>query len=205
MKIVVLILLLASTARADDLADAVGQSLPADLALVQVVSRPTLPAGAALAVEWRSAPHAGRMSILVTAGGRKGWARVELGRRVDVAVLRRALRAGERVAAQDVQTETRALPLGAPAPLPAASLSGALARRALAAGAIVATGDVNPAAPIPRGSRVTATVRRGAVIVKADAVLERAARPGERAAVRLASRQLVSGRLLDESTFLVEP
>ncbi len=211
MKTVLAILLLATPAAADPLADIVrAQLLPAlpagtDVAAIHL---PKQLAGldvdpATVTVELPRALAIGRPSIKLAVGGKRAqFVPVTIGKVVLVAVAQRALVAGEQIGPGDVQVEQRAVDGAAAAK--GASLVGATVTQALAPGAIVRTTDVTLAPPLARGTQLTVELHRGAVRVRGTGTLELAARPGDAALVRLAhTRSIVRGTLVSPSTVVV--
>jgi flagella basal body P-ring formation protein FlgA len=211
--LITLALLVAAPAHAGNVSSmervsrAVTATLPPGLAVGQVRA-PELPAGD-LSIEWLSSgARPGWVNVLATvrAGGRplgKGWARVELKplRRVPVAA--RALAAGEVIVEGDVVLEERPVSPADSTRAATAGLPGARLTRNVPAGEVLVDSDVVRAAPLPYGTPVRVLVRRGAVSVTASGTLERPARPGEPAVVRVAAAQRpVTGRLLDATTFV---
>jgi len=186
---------------------AVTATLPPGLA-VGLVRAPELPAGD-LSIEWLSSgARPGWVNVLATvrSGGRplgKGWARVELKplRRVPVAA--RALTAGEVIAEGDVALEERPVSIAESNRVAVSGLPGARLIRSVPAGEVLVDSDVLRPAPLPYGTPVRVLVRRGAVSVTASGTLERPARPGEPAMVRVAAAaRPVAGRLVDATTFV---
>ncbi len=176
-------------------------ALPADLALAELTIPGTV--GKDTSVVWTRPPRAGRVTILREDGPRRLWARALLVPVRPVLVAGRALRKGERVAAGDLGREARPdegqalqiLPVG---------VAGAEVLRDVAAGATLAEADLALPPPLERGAELTIVVRRGGARVTAAAVLERAARPGERTTARMGQR-LVTGVLVDAHTLEVSP
>jgi flagella basal body P-ring formation protein FlgA len=184
-------------------------SLPEDLGLVEL-SVPGDLTGTRPAVRWQNAPRRGTRSVAVTVerGGaaHTAWVRVELAEIKEVALARRALRAGERIAAADLVVVRR------PAQrwLPPAALEGAEVLAPIAAGEALLPASRLPTAlrllpPLPRGHAVRAVARVGRAEVAAPAALVRPARPGQRAEARIAGGgRTVRGTLIDTQTMRVE-
>jgi flagella basal body P-ring formation protein FlgA len=193
-------------------ADRARTALPAELVLAAVHVPPAwkLAAGETLAVEWRSPPRAGMMSVQLNVtrpdGTRRtGWAQVELQALRPVLVARHALEPGELLTADDVEVAQRAVADGEAVTMEASALAGAPVLRAIAQGAVIGTGDVTLPAPIGRGTELTVLVRHGRLTVATRGLLERAARPGERSSARIDDgRRLVFGKVVDGNTFAVE-
>lgn len=156
----------------------------------------------AVALELSRTPRAGRSSVKVTVRGRAtAFVPVVFETLVRVAVARRAIAAGERISATDIELDDRPAAL----PLDASLAVGSRAVVAIARGAVIGRRDVALPPPIARGTRVTVALRHGGVTVRGPGVLELAARIGEPAAVRLvATRQVVHGIMIDESSVRVE-
>lgn len=197
-----------------DVARALAASLPSDMGLVDVVVPESLGRRrGTVAASWVGALREGPMTALVVTrdGGRevgRGYARVDVRKLREVLVTRRALRAGDRLVADDVEARWRPIAEGQGMKLAPDLLAGAAVTRDLATGALVTDADVARPAPLPRGTQVRVLVRRGVITVEATGTLERAARPGESAVAQLASasagHRLVSGRLVDATTLVNE-
>lgn len=170
--------------------------LPASLARVDTTPE-------AVAIELPRELHAGRPSIKVTVRGhRSASVPVAIAVAIDVAIARRALAAGDVIGPDDIAIEHRAVADLIPAP--PATLVGASATAAIAAGAAIAARDVALPPPLPRGTQVDVDVRRGAVHIRGTATLEAAARPGGPAIARLAATKLVvHGTLVAPATLVV--
>lgn len=200
-----------AAAPADELAQAVALAvqadLPPELTVMSVVPSTNLrlPRRAELALSWAQPPRRGPGTVAVTVRqGRRtvaqGWARVELAELRPVPVLREARPRGHRLAAHDLEFVTRPA-IGPAPPTPAAEeLVGGTLTRDAEAGAVLSRQLVTPAPPVPRGSAVRIVLRRGAVIITATGALERPARLGTVAAVRLDDGTRLQGRLVDEHT-----
>jgi flagella basal body P-ring formation protein FlgA len=205
MKAIALVMLLAGAARADSLEDVVRAqlepALPAGLGITKIQLRAAEVDAKRVVVETPRALHAGRTSVRVVVAGHAAWAAVSIAPLVEVAVARRAITAGERIAAGDVVVEQRALDGVAPATV---MLAGAVATHAIDAGAVVGARDVTLAPPLARGTQVSIEIRRGAVRVHGTGVLETTARIGDRASARLAAtRAVVHGTLIDSTTLVI--
>jgi flagella basal body P-ring formation protein FlgA len=187
-------------------------ALPAELQLAAVHAPAgwTLAAGDALAVEWRTPPRAGTLSVQLTVtrpdGTRRaGWAQLDILALRPVLVARRDLARGELLTADDVEVAPRAVSDGEGVALAPAALDGAPVLRPIAAGTTIGSADVTLPAPIGRGSELTVLVRHGRLTVATRGLLERAARPGERSSARIDDgHRLVFGRVIDGNTFAVE-
>ena len=173
-------------------------TLPSDLAITELHLTARLAAlevePSMVAIEWPRPPRAGTSSVRVRwAGQQSRFVPVTVAVKVAVAVATRDLVPGQMITAADIHLEERALASGLePAPL----AIGLTTTTAIAAGTVVAAGAVIRPAPIARGTAVTVLVRRRGLRVTAHGTLERAARPGEPALVRLAAdRPPVTGTL----------
>lgn len=157
----------------------------------------------AVALELPRGLHIGRPSIKVTVRGkRSAWVPVAIAAATDVAYARRAIAAGERITADDITVERRAVAELIPAAT--RTLIGASATTAIAAGAPIGARDVALAPPLARGTQVAIEVRRGAVLIRGTGTLELAARPGEPATARLAATKVVvHGTLVAPTTVVV--
>ena len=187
--------------------DRIAAALPEDLGLVDI----HLPASLAslateterVSVELPRALSTGRMSVKVIVRGRSGvYVPFSVSKRLEVMVVKRAVRAGSPITADDVAIERRAA-TGAAVP---STIIGSSAVRDLAVGEIVAKADVVLAPPLARGTQVSVEMRRGRVIVRGNGTLEAAARTGESTSVRLAqTRTVVRGTLRASTVFVGEP
>ena len=173
-------------------------TLPPHLAIGELHLTPRLAAldvePAMVAIEWPRPPRAGTSNVRVRwAGTQTRFVPVTVAVKATVAVAIRDLAPGESITATDIRLEDRPLAAGfAPAP----QAIGLTTTTAIAAGSIVAAGAVIRPAPIARGTAVTVEVRRRGLRVTAHGTLERAARPGEPALVRLAAdRPPIGGTL----------
>ncbi len=214
--VVIVLCALAGSARADDLGGVVAmlatEQLPAGLGVVEVhLPRALVELDAApdaVTVAWASPPRAGRPSARVTVrtarGTQRAWVPITLAPMITVTLATRALAPGEVLTAADLRRERRAVS-GARTALELDALVGGKVTAAIAAGAIVGAADVALAAPVARGAEITVVVHTGAVTATAHGTLERATRPGQPAAVRLANRSLVHGVLVDAATVVVAP
>lgn len=205
MKALAVIVLLAGAARADSLEEVVRArlepALPAGLGISKIQVHAADVDAKRVIVETPRALHTGRTSVRVVVAGRAAWAAVSIAPLVDVAVTRRAIAAGEMIAAGDVIVAQRALDDLAPAPV---MLAGAVAAHAIDAGAVVGAHDVTLAPPLARGTQVSIEIRRGAVRVHGTGVLETTSHIGDRASARLAAtRTVVHGTLIDSTTLVI--
>jgi flagella basal body P-ring formation protein FlgA len=209
--VAIVILVFAANASAATVTEKAAQarveaSLPADLAVVKLeLPRALARATGDVSVTWPSPPRLGWVSIQILVGSRKGYARVQLQKVRQVVVARRPLLKGGRIGAADLAVEPRGVAEGDGLETPPSALVGSEITRDVPAGELVRDADVARPAPLARGARVTVLVRRGNVTVSTSGQLERAARPGDETQVRLlAASRLLSGRLLDGATVLVE-
>jgi flagella basal body P-ring formation protein FlgA len=199
-----------ATGVAAEVAAQVAAALPAELVLTDV----SVPASLArkhgtVAVAFKGALKPGRASVQVTVseGGQatRGWVVLEIKSLVPVLVARRALAVDDVLAAGDVSVEPRPVASGEALELLPAAVAGGKLTAAVAAGEVVPAKALALPPPVARGAQVRVLVRRGAVTVATTGVLERSARPGERAGVRVEpSHKLIDGRLIDERTVLAE-
>ena len=173
-------------------------TLPADLAITELHLTPRLAAldvePSMVAIEWPRPPRAGTSSVRVRwAGTQSRFVPVTVAVRALVTVATHDLFPGQFITAADIRLEERALATGVePAPL----AIGLTTTTSIAAGTVVVAGAVIRPAPIARGTAVTVEVRRRGLRVTAHGTLERAARPGEPALVRLAAdRPPITGTL----------
>lgn len=172
---------LADVARAQ-----IDATLPAHLAVAELHLARAL-AGldvdpSTVTVSWPRAPKVGTASVKLAWGGRTRLVPVTVAALVPVPVAVRELAAGESIMPDDIVMEDRPLAAGVQ---PAALTIGQTVTTAIAAGAVVTAGAVTRPTPVPRGTAVTLEVRRGNVRVTTAGTLERAARPGEEALVRI--------------------
>jgi len=192
----------------DQIRAEIDAALPADLRAVEVrVPASLARAGAgAVAVDWSRPARPGWITLRVRAGERSGWVRARLAAVLPTVVAARDLPAGHAIGEADVRVELRPAAAGGPPAI--AGLEGVLGRalrQPLAAGAAVPATALERSAPLPRGHRVTALVRRGRLAITATGVLERPAPVGQPTSVRLrATGRVVRGRLIDSHTVLVE-
>lgn len=208
-----LLVLLASTAGAEPLADAIGAGaavgLPSELAVVAV----HVPRGLArryadveraqVAVEWPRAPRTGRLSVRVRVrGARAGFVPVTIAAKTAGFVTTRALPAGALIAAADVVAVNQVM---APGTQPAPIAIGTVTTTALAAGDVVVVAAVTRPPPVARGAAVEVIVESGAITIRAPGHLAASARPGETAIVRLADTgRDLRGTLVDDHRVVVE-
>jgi len=185
--------------------------MPEGLAIVGVTVPKTLPwpKGAVASLEWRTAPKAGRMSVMLAIYQHEkivgnGWAQLDIAPVRDVVVARRALRSGDPVMPGDVVREKRPTKDPGAWEVDPDVLAGAVTMRDIRVGEILTKTAVAGPPPIARGTGVDVIAKRGGVTVSTRGTLERAARPGESTAARTASGLLVRGRLVDSHTLLVD-
>jgi flagella basal body P-ring formation protein FlgA len=194
MRTLLAILLLAATASADPVGDAIadqlGATLPHDLGVARVFVPKSLEgaAPASIRVEPLVQPHVGQPSVKVTAKHHTVWVPVQLAKLVDVVTVVHAVAAGTVLTADDVEVEHRAF-AGMPAPL--AQVIGATVIEDLEAGTPLGAHDLALQPPLARGTHVSVELVRGNVHVRGSGVLELACRTGEPATVRLAFNQTV--------------
>jgi flagella basal body P-ring formation protein FlgA len=155
-----------------------------------------------LVIAVRGALRPGRPSIQVTVHGKRAvWVPVTIGKLATVPVATRELAVGEVITAADVELVDRAAEPGVAA---AEAVIGSTVTRSITAGAPVPTASVAAPPPVPRGTEVEVISIRGAVRIRGRGVLERAARPGQRAEVRLlATKAIARGTLTATSTVMI--
>ncbi|MCB9648672.1 MAG: flagella basal body P-ring formation protein FlgA [Deltaproteobacteria bacterium] len=185
--------------------------LPIDLAVVSVsiMGDATWSERAQLSVSWPRAPRAGTTMVPVTArdGGetRKLWAAVKLATLRPVLVTARSLAVGAVLEPSDLRVELQPVPMGEGLDLTADALRGQAVLRDLAEGEVVGRRDVVLPVPLPRGTTVTVVSKVGAARVEVQGTLATAARPGERARVRVPmTSRLLAGRLVSHEEFQLE-
>lgn len=189
---------------AQAIARAVSAELPAGLGIAEIVPPASMKSiDGEVTLDWRAAPKAGRVPVLVKVRGERGrtvaqgWAWVELRALRSVLVAKRALRAGDTVAPGDLATEPRPVAAGESLDVEPAVLAGHRVERDLDAGAVIRSGDVVRPPPVAAGSLVRIEVRRGLVRVSAQGVLERPTPIGGLAVARIPeAHRLVHGRLV---------
>jgi flagella basal body P-ring formation protein FlgA len=181
-------------------------TLPANLAVGELHFTARLAAldvePSMVAIEWPRPPRAGTSNVRVRwAGTQTRFVPVTIAAKATVAVAVRDLAPGEPITAADIRLEDRPLAAGfAPAP----HAIGLTTTTAISAGSIVAASAVIRPAPIARGTAVTIEVRRPGLRVTGHGTLERAARPGELALVRVAAdRPPITGTLTAGNRVLV--
>lgn len=189
--------------------DRIGAALPGGLDVGKVHLPPSLAQldvdPAQVAIEVPRALRAGRRSIKLIVPGRPAqFVPISIAAVAEVAIVQRALAPGAVITAADVVIEQRAVDGAAVAPVN--SVVGAVATRALPAGAPIGRGDVALPPPVSRGAPISVEIRRGSVRVRGPATLELAARIGEPATARLAhTRAIVRGTLVAADTLVVTP
>jgi flagellar basal body P-ring formation protein FlgA len=212
MKSLLALVVLCGTASAAPVAvdtivrDRIGAALPEDLGVVDVFLPASLASLATeperVTIEMPRALGTGRSSAKVLVRGRASvYVPFSVSRRLEVMVLRRAVRAGAAITADDVTVERRAV-INAALP---STIIGSSATRDLAVGNVIAKADVVLSAPLARGTQVSIEMRKGRVIVRGTGVLEAAARNGESTSARLAqTRVVVRGTLRAQTLFVGE-
>ena len=187
-----LVLAHASPAGASPLAEVaraqIEATLPAHLAVADVHLAASLASldvdPSTVTVTWPRAPRAGTASVKLSWGGKQArLVPVTVAALAPVPVAVRDLAAGELIGDGDIVIEDRPVVAGVE---PATVAIGQAATTAITAGTIVTARAVTRPTPVPRGAAVSLEIRRGAVRITAVGTLERAARPGEEALVRLA-------------------
>jgi len=183
----------------------IGAALPEELGVVDVFLPPSLASLATerdrVSVELPRALATGRMSAKVIVRGRAGvFVPFSVARRLEVAVVKRPLRAGAEITADDVVVERRAVNAAGVVP---STIIGSSATRDLAVGTVIAKGDVALAPPLARGTQVAIEMRRGRVLVRGTGTLEAAARTGEAATARLSQTRTVVRGTLRATTLVI--
>lgn len=122
---------------------------------------------------------------------------VQVSRQAEVLVLNRAMRAGETVGSSDISVRTREVAGLTQATLTDVSLAvGRTARRALAAGAVVAPDDLQSPRLVRRGQPLTLVGRVGRLVVRADGKALADGGSGDTILVEnLNSKRIVRGRV----------
>jgi flagella basal body P-ring formation protein FlgA len=230
MKTLLAVLLLASPAAADPIADVIRAELLPSLPDGTDVASVHLPSAlakldvepAAIKIELPRALSIGRPSIKLSVNGKRAvFVPVTIGKVVEVAVAQRSLAVGETITAADINVELRAvdhtaLPFGSAASPGQArlvggnaaakggSLVGATVKTAIEPGSIVRSGEVTLAPPVSRGTQVSVEIIRGSVTVRGTGALELAARPGDSTMVRLShTKAIVRGTLVSQTKVVV--
>jgi flagella basal body P-ring formation protein FlgA len=210
MKALVALVLLAGTATAAPVAvdtivrDRIGAALPEELGVVDVFLPASLASLATepdrVTIEMPRALGTGRSSAKVLVRGHASvYVPFSVSKRLEVMVLRRAVRAGAEITAEDVTVERRAVTNAA---VPS-TIIGSAAVRDLAVGNVIAKSDVALSAPLARGTQVSIEMRKGRVLVRGTGVLEAAARNGESTSARLAQTRVVVRGTLRARTLVV--
>jgi flagellar basal body P-ring formation protein FlgA len=132
---------------------------------------------------------------------------VDIRRRAQVLVLRRAATRGEELKASDVTVESRTLPgLASPYVGDVAELKGRLTRRALPAGTAVTADALAAVLLIQRGQKVTLAASTGGIEVRAPGVALADAGANQRVRVQnLNSLKIVEGVADNEGVVRVRP
>ena len=186
-------------------------SLPIDLAVVavSVVGDASWGPAARLSVSWPHTARAGTVMVPVMVeeggAGRRVWAAVKLGALCPVLVTARPLALGAALEASDLKIELRPVARGDGLDLTLEALVGQAVLRDLAEGEVLGRRDVALPVPMPRGTPVTVVSSVGGARVEVPGTLATAARPGERARVRVAmSTRLLHGRMVGRDRFQLE-
>lgn len=191
----------------EEVSDQVRAALPGELALLSLSLPGKERPAQECSISWPSPPKEGLISVLVELRGPKPeklWARAELRAKRPALVANRDLYAGETLSAGDLTLTL--LPRRAEEGLDL-DPNALLGRRVLedtAKGAALASSAVELPAPLAQGTALTISLRRGGLTVSTSGTLERAARPGERAAARLSTGRLIEGRLSADATLSIE-
>jgi flagella basal body P-ring formation protein FlgA len=132
---------------------------------------------------------------------------VDIRRRADVLVLRRAATRGEELKAADVSVESRLLPgLASPYLADVTELKGRLTRRPLPAGTAVTADALAAALLIQRGQKVTLAATMGGIEVRAPGVALADAAAHQRVRVQnLNSSKIIEGVADSEGVVRVRP
>lgn len=213
MRSLLIIMALAAPVAAEPAAAVVearaAAELPPHLGLLSVSVPPSVMAldvaPGQVALHWRRGLRAGNATVQVTIAGRKTWARLEIGERAPVVVAARPLVPGARVGAGDLELAVRTVPRDTGWRLDPRSLVGAEILAAAGPGAAIDGSIIAEPAPIARGARIAVAIRRGRMTASTTGILERAARPGELAQLRLSSsRTIVRARLVSATRAVLE-
>jgi len=203
--------LLSTSAHADPLAQVVAvlaaEDLPAGLGVAEVHLPATLAsvdvAPDDVSVVWPQAPRAGRSSARVAyrsgKTAKRTWVPITIAALGPAAVATHELHAGDVIDPADFKTEARPGTHAAPA-----SVIGSRVTDTIAAGAAIDAMSIAQLPPVARGTEITVRVRRAGFTVTTKGALDRAARVGTAAVVRLANRSLVHGTLIDGATVEVQ-
>lgn len=132
---------------------------------------------------------------------------VEIHRKTDVLVMRRAVGRGESIAAADVTVQSRVLPgLASPFLAKAEDLTGRLTRRPIGEGTAVTADALDAALLIHRGQNVTLAARTGGIEVRAPGLALANAAAHQRVRVQnLNSLKIVEGVADTEGVVRVTP
>lgn len=151
-----------------------------------------------------------RVLVRVACNGNAYWSLnvpVDIRRKADVLVMRRAVGRGEPIGAGDVRVQSRVLPgLTSPYISRPADLTGRLTRRPIPEGTAVTADALNAALLIHRGQAVTLTARAGGFEVRAPGLAMADAAAEQRVRVRnLNSLKIVEGVADTEGVVRVNP
>jgi flagellar basal body P-ring formation protein FlgA len=164
-----------------------------------LVAKATLPRGTQI-----------RVVVRVACNANANWnlnVPVDIHRKSEVLVTRRAIARGENIGAADVVAQTRVLPgLTSPFVSRVADLAGRLTRRPLAEGVAVPADALDAALLIHRGQNVTLTASAGGLQVRAPGVALANAAANQRVRVQnLYSLKIVEGVADTEGVVRVNP
>ncbi len=186
-------------------AQRIRETLPSDLSLAQLTIPRRLDAaisdGAGISLRWRRVPRPGRSSILVTARAKDGaavraWVSMQLWQKRRVLVAARNLDSAGVIRPGDLTLESQPVSRGQGWQLTPDALVGNRVLQTVAKGTVIGDEHVALPPPIARGTSIRVVVRRHGVEVATSGTLERSARLGEVAPIRIASgRRVVRARL----------
>jgi len=156
------------------------------------------------------ARRSGNGTVEVSCTGPSSWrlfVPVRIRRHAQVLVLTRSIAAGDTIRADMLTQETRETSrmIGAPLSEPASAI-GQIARRALAAGSVLASAHLRAPDAIRRGDQVTLVSRQGGIEVRMAGRALSAGSIGERiSAENLSSRRRVQGVVTDAGEVHIQP
>jgi len=157
-----------------------------------------------IVAKYRSA-RPGSLMVPFTVEGRARWVAVKLVPQKPQVVVTRALTAGSRLSASDLEVSLKPVK-GELLGLSLEVLLGLQITRDLSVGDVLHPDDIVLPAPLPAGTQVQVVVRSGGVSLSLDGWLHRSLRVGEVGEVRVGSTpKPVRGRLLTAQKFEVLP
>ncbi len=190
---------------------AIKATLPGNLVATKLtfVGRSQWSSKAMIIVSWDRGMQEGlRMATVnVLDGGQsfKTWASTRLVGLRPVLVMDRDMKAGATIGAGGVRTELRPVRAGQGLDLTPEALAGQNILVDIKAGAVISPKDVALPARLPAGANVRVISEIAGVRIRVKGNLVSSARPGALAKVRISSSsRVLSGRLIDAETFVVE-